>query len=108
VLKNARCTVLPKLLLKTFIKVWAKELGQKFECTINAVNPGPVNTDQLFDSSTEQVEFSKEFPKETPTAPCLAETTDVAPLSLFLCSESARWSSGFVLNATVACVQFNF
>jgi NAD(P)-dependent dehydrogenase (short-subunit alcohol dehydrogenase family) len=95
------CTVYgsSKAAIENLIKVWAKELGQKFECTVNAVNPGPVNTDQLFDSSPEQIEFLKELVKDTPTAPRLAETSDIAPFVLFLCSESARWSSGSVLNA---------
>jgi NAD(P)-dependent dehydrogenase (short-subunit alcohol dehydrogenase family) len=95
------CTVYgsSKAAIENLIKVWAKELGQKFGCTVNAVNPGPVNTDQLFDSSPEQLEFLKELAKETPAAPRLAETNDIAPLILFLCSEGARWSSGSVLNA---------
>lgn len=95
------CTVYgsSKAGIENIIKVWSRELGQKYDCTVNAVNPGPVNTDQLYESSPETLEFLQGLAKDTPAANRLGETSDIAPLVLFLCSESSRWSSGSVLNA---------
>lgn len=33
---------------ESFTRVWAKELGQKYGVTVNAVNPGPIATGKSF------------------------------------------------------------
>ncbi len=80
-----------KAAIESLVRVWSKELGQKYNCTVNAVNPGPVNTEMMLQSSPETIEILQKLASETPAAARLAETSDIAPLVVFLCSADAHW-----------------
>ncbi|KAI9929634.1 hypothetical protein ASPWEDRAFT_134436 [Aspergillus wentii DTO 134E9] len=79
----------------------AKELGHKYNATVNCVNPGPVNTD-LWESSMKDPELQStwgEAVKATPAAPRVAEVDDIAQIIAFLSEEGSRWTTGSVVNA---------
>ncbi|RVX73378.1 hypothetical protein B0A52_03020 [Exophiala mesophila] len=78
----------------------ARELGHKYNATVNCVNPGPVATDMwLKDTTPAQLAFWEPIIKETPAAPRVAEVDDVVQIVAFLCDERSRWSTGSVVNA---------
>lgn len=80
-------------------RVWAKELGQSHEITVNCVNPGPVATDQWQESDDQFRKDMQPLIESTPAAARIAEVDDIAPLVAFLCTDDARWTTGSVLCA---------
>ncbi|GME33287.1 Gluconate 5-dehydrogenase [Neofusicoccum parvum] len=80
----------------------ARELGHKYNATVNCVMPGPVNTDLWAKaiSNPEAQEAWKGPIRDTPAAPRIAEPDDVAQIVAFLCEERSRWTTGSVVNAT--------
>jgi 3-oxoacyl-[acyl-carrier protein] reductase len=77
-------------------RVWAKELGPK-GVTVNAVAPGPVETDLMrenLDDATRTV-----FEKRTPLGR-IGTPDDIADVVAFLASPDARWVTGHVLAAS--------
>jgi 3-oxoacyl-[acyl-carrier protein] reductase len=89
-----------KAALEGVTKVWAQELGQKYNATVNCVNPGPIATDMWLRDTEQAVldEWDSKM-KETPAAPRIAEVEDVALIVAFLASEESRWSTGSTVNA---------
>ncbi|KAJ9631094.1 hypothetical protein H2203_001625 [Taxawa tesnikishii (nom. ined.)] len=79
----------------------ARELGHKYNATVNCVNPGPVNTDLWAKAiSTPEARQAWDSPiRNTPAAPRIAEVDDVAQIVAFLCEERSRWTTGSVVNA---------
>ncbi|KAL6246511.1 hypothetical protein RBB50_006748 [Rhinocladiella similis] len=84
---------------EALVRVWAKELGQSHGITVNAVNPGPVATDQWYASDDQFLKDMQPLIDSTPAAARVAEVEDIAPLVVFLCTDDARWSTGGVLCA---------
>ena len=78
-----------------FTKVWARELGRK-GWTVNAIAPGFVQTDILKDMPEKVMEDLK---AKIP-AGRMGQTADVSSACLFLCSESASYINGAVLEVT--------
>jgi 3-oxoacyl-[acyl-carrier protein] reductase len=82
--------------LDAMTRVWARELGPK-GVTVNAVAPGPVETDALrtnADDATRAV-----FVQRTPLGR-IGMPDDIADVVAFLASADARWVTGQVLAAT--------
>ncbi|KAJ5108258.1 gluconate 5-dehydrogenase [Penicillium angulare] len=89
-----------KAALEGITRVWASELGQTHNATVNCVNPGPIATDMwLRDTDPEVLKFWDEKMKETPAAPRIATVDDVAQIVAFLAEEGSRWCTGSVVNA---------
>lgn len=89
-----------KAALEGITKVWAIELGQKYNATVNCVNPGPVATDMwLRDTDPEVLKEWDTKMKETPAAPRIATPDDIAQIVAFLSEEASRWSTGSTVNA---------
>ncbi|KAJ5097074.1 NAD(P)-binding protein [Penicillium angulare] len=84
---------------EALVRVWAKELGHSHGITVNCVNPGPVATDQWFQSDPQFIKDMEPMIQETPAAPRVGEVDDIAPLVAFLCSDDARWTTGSCLSA---------
>ncbi|KAK6371630.1 hypothetical protein LTS17_008882 [Exophiala oligosperma] len=84
---------------EALVRVWAKELGQSHGITVNAVNPGPVATDQWYASDEQFFKDMQPLIDSTPAAARVAEVDDIAPLVAFLCTDDSRWSTGGVLCA---------
>lgn len=80
-----------------------RELGHKYNATVNCVRPGPVNTELWARTCTADSEAVKEWEatiKGTPAAPRVAEVDDVAQVVGFLVEDGSRWVTGSVVNAS--------
>lgn len=90
-----------KAAVEALARVWASELGHRFNATVNCVNPGPVDTDMWTESATDE-QFMKDMQPiidATPAAPRIGKVSDIAPLVAFLCSEESKWTTGSILSA---------
>ncbi|KAE8389518.1 hypothetical protein BDV23DRAFT_173094 [Aspergillus alliaceus] len=79
-----------KASLEGLTRCWAAELGDALH-TVNAVNPGPVQTAMLDNIPREVVEMQK---SATPVEHRLGTIDDVAQIVAWLASEESRWVSG--------------
>jgi 3-oxoacyl-[acyl-carrier protein] reductase len=79
--------------LDAMTRVWAHELGPR-RVTVNAVAPGPVQTDAAAQFLTEDAK--KTFVARTPLGR-IGEPGDVARVVAFLASADAAWVTGHVL-----------
>ncbi|RSL76555.1 hypothetical protein CEP51_009847 [Fusarium floridanum] len=84
---------------EALVRVWAKELGQSHGITVNCVNPGPIATDQWFQSDEQFLKDMQPLIDSTPAAARVGEVSDIAPLVAFLCTDDAKWTTGSVLSA---------
>jgi len=80
-----------KAAIESFARTWNNEFGVRQGIAINAVNPGPVQTD-LWDGSPE--DFKKAALQNMP----MGTPSDVSDVVLFLASKESRWISGSVVS----------
>lgn len=85
-----------KAAVEGITRCFAAELGHQGH-TVNAVNPGPVQTDVLDGIPEEIVEMQK---KSTPIENRLGTTDDIAQIVGFLSEESSRWITGQAISAS--------
>lgn len=85
-----------KAAVEGMTRCFAAELGHRGH-TVNAVNPGPVQTDVLDGIPQEIVEMQK---KSTPVENRLGTTDDIAQIVGFLSEESSRWITGQAISAS--------
>ena len=78
-------------------RVLAKELGPR-KIRVNAVNPGPVETEGFRASGVEGSDFEKQMLQSTPLGR-LGNPQDIATVVAFLGSEDARWVTGSLIQA---------
>jgi len=78
-------------------RVLAKELGPR-KIRVNAVNPGPVETEGFKASGVEGSDFEKQMLQSTPLGR-LGNPQDIATVVAFLGSEDARWVTGSLIQA---------
>ncbi|MDQ1693653.1 MAG: 3-oxoacyl-[acyl-carrier protein] reductase [Acidobacteriaceae bacterium] len=81
--------------LDAITRVLAKELGPK-KIRVNAVNPGPVQTEGFKASGVEGSDFASQMLQITPLGR-LGQPDDVATVVAFLASDDARWVTGSLL-----------
>ncbi|KAF4468789.1 short chain oxidoreductase [Fusarium albosuccineum] len=95
-----------KAAVEGLTRVWATELGHKYGVTVNAVNPGPVDTDVYRAAGAVHLARMEEQNKKVPAAPRCGTEQDIADIVVFLCEERSRWVTGvpFVPTATFAMV----
>jgi NAD(P)-dependent dehydrogenase (short-subunit alcohol dehydrogenase family) len=80
-----------KAAIESFVRTWNNEFGAEQGITVNAVNPGPVNT-EIWDTAPEGWKA-----KVTEMMP-MAEPSDISDVVLFLVSKGSRWVSGSVVS----------
>lgn len=85
-----------KAAVEGMTRCFASELGPHGH-TVNAVNPGPVQTDILDGIPKEIVEMQK---KSTPVENRLGTTDDIAQIMGFLSEETSRWITGQAISAS--------
>jgi 3-oxoacyl-[acyl-carrier protein] reductase len=85
-----------KAALEGLTRCWAAELGGDGH-TVNAVNPGPVETELLANIPKDIVEAQR---NATPVQHRVGTIDDIAQLVAWLASEESRWISGQTLSAS--------
>ena len=85
-----------KAALEGLTRCWAAELGSAGH-TVNAVNPGPVQTELMENIPKEYIEMQK---AQTPVQNRLGTIDDIAQIVAWLASEESRWISGQVISAS--------
>lgn len=88
-----------KAAVEGLTRVWATELGHRYGVTVNAVNPGPVDTDMYRGAVEVHLARMEEQNKKTPAAPRAGTESDVADVVVFLCEERSRWVTGDIVSA---------
>lgn len=88
-----------KAAVEGLTRVWATELGHKYGVTVNAVNPGPVDTDMYRAAGEVHLKRMEEQNKKVPAEPRCGTAQDVADVVTFLCEERSRWVTGDVVCA---------
>jgi len=105
-----------KAALEAMTRTWARELSEN--CTVNAINPGPVLTEMYASNTPEFVRFIKSFIEHTPLMRTRkgidsdelvedektsggrpAYCAEIAGIVGMLCSEDAGWCTGQVVCA---------
>jgi 3-oxoacyl-[acyl-carrier protein] reductase len=78
--------------------VLAKELGPS-GIRVNAINPGPVETEGLHAMGIMGSDLVKHFAAQTPLGR-IAQPADIAPIAVFLASQDSGWLTGETLLAS--------
>lgn len=105
-----------KAALEAMTRTWARELAEN--CTVNAINPGPVKTSMWWGNTDEFMENIKPFMQSTPLQKIRpgiddqdlvegaekaggrpAYVGEVAGVVAMLCGEDAAWVTGQVVSA---------
>ncbi|KAF5588310.1 hypothetical protein FPANT_6665 [Fusarium pseudoanthophilum] len=94
--KNLSLYCASKAALEGLTRSWAAELGVEGH-TVNAVNPGPVQSDLLDNIPKEIIDMQK---KQTAAGNRLGEVDDVAQIVAWLASEESRWITGQAVSAS--------
>jgi 3-oxoacyl-[acyl-carrier protein] reductase len=76
----------------------AKELGRR-KIRVNAINPGPVETEGFKAAGLEESDFRKQVEAQTPLGR-IGQPHDIAPAAVFLASSDSAWITGETLHIT--------
>ncbi|KAF4446562.1 hypothetical protein F53441_9789 [Fusarium austroafricanum] len=100
--KNLSLYCASKAALEGLTRSWAAELGEEGH-TVNAVNPGPVQSDMLDNIPKEITDIQK---KQTPAGHRFGEVDDIAQIVAWLASEEihAYYTSGFMCRVDLAAI----
>jgi 3-oxoacyl-[acyl-carrier protein] reductase len=74
----------------------SKELGPR-RIRVNAINPGPVETEGFKTAGLEESDFRKQVEAQTPLGR-IGQPQDIAPAAVFLATEDAAWITGETLH----------
>ncbi|KAF5022723.1 hypothetical protein F66182_5271 [Fusarium sp. NRRL 66182] len=94
--KNLSLYCASKAALEGLTRSLAAELGEQGH-TVNAVNPGPVQSDLLANIPKEIVAMQK---SQTPAGHRLGQVDDIAQVVAWLASEESRWVTGQAISAS--------
>lgn len=83
-----------KGMVDAFTKCWAKELPPKYGCTVNAVSPGPTQTEGFAAAGEEAMKILQPTINATPCGKRMGEAGEVAYAVAMLCEERAGWVCG--------------
>ena len=88
-----------KAAVEGLTRVWATELGHKYGVTVNAVNPGPVDTDMYQAAGPVHLARMEEQNKKVPAGQRCGTVEDIGDIITFLAEERSRWVTGDVICA---------
>lgn len=88
-----------KAAVEGLTRVWATELGHSYGITVNAVNPGPVDTDMYQAAGPVHLARMEEQNKKVPAGQRCGTVEDIGDIVLFLSEEKSRWVTGDVICA---------
>lgn len=88
-----------KAAVEGLTRVWATELGHSYGVTVNAVNPGPVDTDMYQAAGPVHLARMEEQNKKVPAEQRCGTVDDIGDIVLFLSQERSRWVTGDVICA---------
>ncbi|OJJ03789.1 hypothetical protein ASPVEDRAFT_133976 [Aspergillus versicolor CBS 583.65] len=88
-----------KAAVEGLTRVWATELGHKYGVTVNAVNPGPVDTDMYQAAGPVHLARMEEENKKVPAGQRCGTIEDIGDIVTFLSEERSRWVTGDVICA---------
>ena len=86
--------------MDSFTRCWAKELPPKYNCTVNAVSPGPTMTEGFADAGELFLKKMKPVLDQTPVEQRMARPEEIAFAVAFLCEPRASWINGLNLTAS--------
>jgi 3-oxoacyl-[acyl-carrier protein] reductase len=87
-----------KAAVDAITRVLAKELGPK-KIRVNAINPGPVETEGFQDGGFLGSDFEKQAIAQTPLGR-IGRPNDIAPVAVFLASSDSAWVTGETIRVT--------
>jgi NAD(P)-dependent dehydrogenase (short-subunit alcohol dehydrogenase family) len=87
-----------KGMVDSFTKCWAKELPPKYGCTVNAVSPGPTQTEGFLAAGEEAMKILQPTIDATPAGKRMGKPEEIAFAVAFLCEERASWVNGVHLS----------
>ncbi|KAL4937607.1 hypothetical protein BDV06DRAFT_215757 [Aspergillus oleicola] len=79
-----------KAAVEGLTRVWATELGHKYGVTVNAVNPGPVDTDMYQAAGPVHLARMEEENKKVPAGQRCGAVEDIGDIVTFLSEERSR------------------
>ncbi|KAI9935125.1 hypothetical protein ASPWEDRAFT_62177 [Aspergillus wentii DTO 134E9] len=88
-----------KAAVEGLTRVWGTELGHKYGITVNAVNPGPVDTDMYQAAGPVHLARMEEQNKKVPAGQRCGTVQDIGDIITFLAEERSRWVTGDVICA---------
>lgn len=88
-----------KAAVEGLTRVWATELGHRYGVTVNAVNPGPVDTDMYQAAGEVHLARMEEQNKKVPAGQRCGTVKDIGDIVVFLAQEKSRWVTGDVICA---------
>lgn len=89
-----------KGMVDSFTRCWAKELPPKYNCTVNAVSPGPTMTEGFAAAGELFLKEMKPVMNQTPVEQRMARPEEIAFAVQFLCDPRASWINGLNLTAS--------
>lgn len=89
-----------KGMVDSFTRCWARELPPKYNCTVNAVSPGPTMTEGFANAGEEFMKAMQPVLDQTPVDGRLAKPEEIAFAVGFLCQPRASWINGLNLTAS--------
>lgn len=87
-----------KAAVDAITRVFAKELGPK-KIRVNAINPGPVETEGFQGGGFSGSDFEKQAIAQTPLAR-IGRANDIAPVAVFLASADSGWITGEIIHVS--------
>ena len=88
-----------KAAVEGLTRVWATELGHNYGVTVNAVNPGPVDTDMYQAAGPLHLARMEEQNKKVPAGQRCGTVEDIGDIITFLAEPRSRWVTGDVICA---------
>lgn len=85
-----------KAALEAMTRTWANEFAQKYGITVNAINPGPVDSD-MWSAAVAMHEAIKPMVQATPSGARIGVPDDIAKIVGFLAEEGSRWVNGNII-----------